>query len=592
MAQPSGYERFVALMGGQQNLPPKRAMAAPPKNNEEQAPPQASTRDPFETLPSLEEVIAQTKRNEEEDKAARAAREQASQASDQDYSQHQIPGAQASEMSSFPPSYAVNHSTAHMGTSAPRGITFTPFLAVTRYCYKFVSKEYMQPLATAFFDANKIYDRPWDFFYLWSAAYETSKPLTFVPTHQLQSLLDEINQAFPRAHVKITNELVDDGLVLCLDDFPDELRPRWLGQSMSKEQYEQLTASIPFPEQMQIPEHRTLEAYKDMVDRVTELNKNKSKAKRKGGQQAAIHRRQEVGKQVVRAQRLLGLRQKNEQDSLLGINSLSLSTLDPTEPVPYPFELDVIFIAVDAEAYELSPKVVTEVGVATLDTRDLQGQAPGRAGEEWHKHIRARHFRIVEHKKLVNSKFVQGSPDRFEFGKSEFVGKEVIASQLTACFHEPFSKSSQGEATDLPMKDGVEERRNIVLLGHGTGQDIAYLQSIGFSVLNRSNLLEAMDTAIMFRSYTGDNNPTSLGRVLYHFDLEGWSLHNAGNDAVYTLRAMLAICVKAAVETEKDVEVKHEEVKEKRREDALAAAVERVEDDHEGWGIGKDEDGG
>jgi len=49
-----------------------------------------------------------------------------------------------------------------MGEPAPRGFSFSPFLPVTRFCYKFVSPQWSQPLATAFFDANKIYNRPWD----------------------------------------------------------------------------------------------------------------------------------------------------------------------------------------------------------------------------------------------------------------------------------------------------------------------------------------------------------------------------------------------------------------------------------------------
>lgn len=48
------------------------------------------------------------------------------------------------------------------GQPAPLGICFCPFLAVTKYCYKFVSKKLMQPLATAFFDAEKIWSRDWD----------------------------------------------------------------------------------------------------------------------------------------------------------------------------------------------------------------------------------------------------------------------------------------------------------------------------------------------------------------------------------------------------------------------------------------------
>lgn len=48
------------------------------------------------------------------------------------------------------------------GRYSPLGISFSPFLAVTKYCYKFVNKSLMQPLASAFFDADKIWSRDWD----------------------------------------------------------------------------------------------------------------------------------------------------------------------------------------------------------------------------------------------------------------------------------------------------------------------------------------------------------------------------------------------------------------------------------------------
>lgn len=51
------------------------------------------------------------------------------------------------------------------GEPAPRGLSFSPFIAVTRYCYKFLPRPLGQQVATALFDGNKIYDqREWDLF--------------------------------------------------------------------------------------------------------------------------------------------------------------------------------------------------------------------------------------------------------------------------------------------------------------------------------------------------------------------------------------------------------------------------------------------
>lgn len=48
------------------------------------------------------------------------------------------------------------------GTPAPLGLRFSPFIAITKFPYKFVQKQWMQPIATLFFDQGKIWEREWD----------------------------------------------------------------------------------------------------------------------------------------------------------------------------------------------------------------------------------------------------------------------------------------------------------------------------------------------------------------------------------------------------------------------------------------------
>lgn len=81
---------------------------------------------------------------------------------------------------------------------------------------------------------------------------------------------------------------------------------------------------------------------------------------------------------------------------------------------PFIFEQDVVFVCVDVEAWERDHNIITEIGISTLDTRDLAGIAPGKDGEHWTKLIRARHFRIEEYKNLHNHEFVSGCADKFE----------------------------------------------------------------------------------------------------------------------------------------------------------------------------------
>lgn len=48
------------------------------------------------------------------------------------------------------------------GDPAPLGINFSPLLGIIRFPYKFVSKVYMQPIASQFFDQEKVWNRGWD----------------------------------------------------------------------------------------------------------------------------------------------------------------------------------------------------------------------------------------------------------------------------------------------------------------------------------------------------------------------------------------------------------------------------------------------
>jgi hypothetical protein len=42
------------------------------------------------------------------------------------------------------------------------GMSFCPFLAITKFPYKYADPALRQPIATAFFDEGKIYNRSWD----------------------------------------------------------------------------------------------------------------------------------------------------------------------------------------------------------------------------------------------------------------------------------------------------------------------------------------------------------------------------------------------------------------------------------------------
>lgn len=256
--------------------------------------------------------------------------------------------------------------------------------------------------------------------------------------------------------------------------------------------------------------------------------------------------------------------------------------------VPYPFDLDVVIISVDIEAFERNHSIITEIGIATLDTRDLHTVSPGTNGKEWFALIRARHFLIKEYTHLVNTAFVHGCPDKFDFGKSEIIALGDAPKAVADCFKPPFSSPAPQASTATSSTE--EPKRNIILLGHDPNQDIAYLQKLGYNPLNLSTLVEVLDTGVIYRALAREPSTRSLGHILYELDIAGWNLHNAGNDATYTLQALLAMSVRHACETGDEGAVADRI--ERRVEAAKAAAEQKVREAAEGWSGDASDDGG
>ena len=142
-------ERFISLIGGEQNLPPKTRQPLPVATSPAS---EQLTEDKIGELPSVDEVVA-------EDVLWQRARKHNASLPSSVAQPHFTPAL------ATPPHLPADISIdTRMGETAPLGISFAPFGAVTKLCYKseIVRQEFRQPLATAFFDANKIYTRNWD----------------------------------------------------------------------------------------------------------------------------------------------------------------------------------------------------------------------------------------------------------------------------------------------------------------------------------------------------------------------------------------------------------------------------------------------
>lgn len=405
-----------------------------------------------------------------------------------------------------------------------------------------------------------------------------------------------MNATFPSLNWRFEPHHEEEGLLLTFDHSNPAHRPRFLGHTTSRSQYDFFINSINPNEQdqsMAPSEGVSAAKFKEQMALAAEAAKNKSKKMKRERQEKNVFRRQTMGKQLLQAQRYLGLRGQEQDDAMPDLANLTISPFDVNQPGIHTRESDVIIISIDVESFEKAHNIITEVGVSTLDTRDLHGTAPGHCGENWHQFVRGRHFRVEENKGYINKQYVKGCPEDFLFGQSEFVPLKEMPSALTKCFHEPFSKQTKGANAQEATKEDPQQRRNIVLLGHDIEQDIQYCHKLGFSVLGRGNLLATLDTKAMYQAYTRDHSPRGLGGIMADFGFTAWGLHNAGNDAAYTIWALLATCVQDRAERgTEEAKKKHEERTATKLEAALDATRERVRDESEGWDLVGDDDGG
>lgn len=227
--------------------------------------------------------------------------------------------------------------------------------------------------------------------------------------------------------------------------------------------------------------------------------------------------------ELLTMQHILGL--KDASDESLKVKPKELERLQRLKAA------DPVFVCVDLEAFEFAQDKITEVGVSVLDSRHVVGNGPGPDGNEWLSKIVTRHFIIKEHKHLVNKRFLHGCPDKFNFGTSEIVPLNRVHMTLTQLFNNP----SPGSA--LASDQGA---RNLILVGHGLSNDTAFLNKLNFAPHATGKIIQDIDT----QRFVGTKKKSvGLSRLMAGLGVSAENLHNAGNDAAYTLQALVLMTV-------------------------------------------------
>ncbi|EGW30219.1 uncharacterized protein SPAPADRAFT_158820 [Spathaspora passalidarum NRRL Y-27907] len=175
-----------------------------------------------------------------------------------------------------------------------------------------------------------------------------------------------------------------------------------------------------------------------------------------------------------------------------------------------------ILFSVDVEAWELDTNIITEIGIAIYDPRDQQvAMIPT---------FQQIHIRIKENLYKLNGRFVPEHASNFNGGVSYIMTKYEAGSFVQSLVDYYFSKTKQDIGS--------------FLVGHDLPGDIKWLTTLG--VKFPSNL-SRLDTVHLLALTLGKQG-TSLGNALNMVKIPHAFLHNAGNDAYYTLLLAMTLC--------------------------------------------------
>ena len=196
-----------------------------------------------------------------------------------------------------------------------------------------------------------------------------------------------------------------------------------------------------------------------------------------------------------------------------------------------------ICFAIDVEAFEFDTDIVTEIGISIYDPREnIHSLTPI---------IRSYHLIVAEALPLRNKKFVCDFKDCFLLGESLVLPLEQCVEFIQSLIN--FYMKCETE------QDLTWER---AFVGHSIAGDIRWLKKIGVHIPELDNELtkaadpveskgderhaKMLDTGKIYSICYGKKG-SSLGKLLRLFHMPHAFLHNAGNDAYYTLLLILKL---------------------------------------------------
>ncbi|KAI1500690.1 hypothetical protein F5X99DRAFT_385140 [Biscogniauxia marginata] len=415
----------------------------------------------------------------------------------------------------------------NFGDHSERGLPFVPFELIQKFPYMHVADTRYQDEVVSYFNHNLFSGRLWYFFVLLDPRPNNRRPLLLVPSVQFQNFL-RFTSTQLNGNLTVPQDEAGEEYFLTFGE-EDSPVPRFLGQAGSSsvlKVLEDRLKTLSKDDLSRLP-LATIKAYRSKVDRIYDSVKGPlGKRKAEAARFRKTERQKSYSRMIKRVQRYLGLRKQRSTDAF------SADPWDVNTPVPYQPMGSVRFVCVDVEAMERNLNNITEIGLAILDTTRTEDVAPGVRGENWFSRIETHHLRVEEYSSEVNHRYVKGCPEAFNFGTSVFVPLKEVSKVLGKII-------GDNQSTD---------KRPVIMVGHDIKQDLNYLKKVGYNVWRLKQFSDEVDTMFMFRRMERNMSGGRLEVICDQLGTSGHDFHNAGNDAVYTLRAMITMAMKRTVE--------------------------------------------
>ncbi|KAF2278769.1 uncharacterized protein EI97DRAFT_218361 [Westerdykella ornata] len=217
---------------------------------------------------------------------------------------------------------------------------------------------------------------------------------------------------------------------------------------------------------------------------------------------------------------------------------------------PHESHLDPIFISIDTgtkdnDAAMFMKNPICDIGVAYLDSRYFGSCSDTRKPREHSHPVIQTHHYLCDPRPGLTFKRIKG---RLRFGAvwPELVPRRKRQQLISQIFYH--DARSDGYAC-CPSKDfhlinpnqtrlvSASNCRPVIVVGHSLHQDLAILEQAGFT-LNQNVVLHYLDTQLI-AGHLLRGGVWSLKSMCKILDINCEGLHVSGNDATYTLVALL-----------------------------------------------------